>query len=69
MPNKIFRERVISSVRQAVAKSGEAASLEHSGIVGRVRKLVVGSLLRPLLTMDFAVGTGKITDSRGLSES
>ena len=65
MPNKIFRDKLISRINDAITQSKEAASLEHSGIVGRVRELVVNSLVRPLLTRDFEVGTGKITDSLG----
>ncbi len=65
MANPIFRQRAIDLVRGAIREAQSASLLDHSGLVGRVREIVVNNLVKPFLPSAFDVGTGKIADSKG----
>ena len=65
MANPIFRQRAIDLVSGAIREAQSASLLDHSGLVGRVREIVVNNLVKPFLPSAFDVGTGKIGDSKG----
>lgn len=65
MPNALYRGRIINEIQYAVLEARNAAHLQHSGLVGKVRELVAERLLRPILPTAFEVGTGKIVDRNG----
>lgn len=69
MANEIFRSRLINSVRHALNEARAAGALQHPGLVGRCRELLAANILRPVLPLDYSVGSGKIVDSTGQASS
>lgn len=65
MASNIFRNRLISKVKAAMAEYEQAASLGHDLLKGRVREIAVQTLFDPLLSPDFKIGTGTIMDAHG----
>jgi len=65
MEGNIFRNRIISKIKGAMAEYEEATLLSHEGLKGRVREIAVQNLFDPLLSPDFKIGTGTIIDARG----
>lgn len=65
MPNKIYRDRLTNQIDYAVKEVGNAAAVEHPGLVGRIRELSAAHIFGPLLPSGFEIGTGKICDSSG----
>ena len=56
----IFRARALDALRQAEA----AAGLTHPGVKGKIREILIGDLLRPLLPADLSIGTGQIIEAK-----
>jgi hypothetical protein len=65
LTNRLFRARLINSIRHAINEAGIVGSVQHPGLIGRYRELLAANILRPMLPMDYALGTGKIVDSIG----
>src|SRR3954453_411923 len=65
MPNNIFRSRATNLIRHAIAEAESARSLDHTGLTGTCREIVLDVLLRPFIPPDYVISSGKITDSRG----
>lgn len=63
--NPFLRDRLDARINQALAEARNCAKLDHQGMVGQIRQIVVEDLLKPLLPEGVHVGTGKITDSIG----
>lgn len=62
MPSDLFRNRLVSKIRAAIAEYKEARHLKHALLKGRVREIAVQNLFEPLLSPDFQIGTGTIAD-------
>lgn len=69
MSNDLFRRRTISAIQQAIREAHDASLHDHHGVRGRIREIVVERLIRPLLPMSFAVGSGTIVDAAGKSSA
>lgn len=65
MPSDLFRNRLVSKIRAAIAEYKEAGCLNHNLLKGRVREIAVQNLFEPLLSPDFQIGTGTIVDKNG----
>lgn len=65
MANPIFLERLLNNIEQCLREAENCARLEHNGMVGTVRQLLVEKILQPLLPEGIHIGTGKITDHKG----
>lgn len=65
MPNPLFVHDLELRIESALAAARHAADLEHPGLTGTVREILVRELIRPLLPPHIAVGNGKIVDHRG----
>ncbi len=63
--NEIFRKRMDASIERAMNEAADCRGLDHQGLVGEVRQILVENLLKPLLPEGVQIGTGKITDSMG----
>lgn len=63
MANEIFRKRIISEIKSAVNKAKDIGALQHSGMKGRLREIVIQDLIEPLLPNGIEVATGSIIDS------
>ena len=63
MANQLFRERLISRINNAIKEAKEVKAIDHRGLEGRLREIIVEQLLKPFLPGGFEIGTGKIVDS------
>ena len=53
---------MINNIQYAVSEAHNAVRVRHPGLIGRIRELAAGQILRPVLPAAFDIGTGKITD-------
>lgn len=68
MPNKIYRNRLINNIGYAVREAENATEINHPGLVGQIRELLISYVFNPMLPSGFEIGTGKICDrDNGLS--
>ena len=65
MGNQIFRNRLNNIIKQCLSEAQECTQLEHHGMAGHVRQILVEKLLEPLLPEGIYIGSGKVTDSNG----
>jgi hypothetical protein len=61
----LIRDFVTRDVSKAIESYKLAASLKHQGLKGKAREIFVQQLFRPLLSADFGLGSGTITDKYG----
>lgn len=61
----VYLELVRASVQSAVGRARACSGVNHTGLKGTLREIVVGDLLRPLLPADVGIGTGNIISSEG----
>ena len=62
MVNELLRNRLVGKIEGALAEYHQAKALNHPLLTGRAREIAVTNLLTPLISSDFAIGNGKITD-------
>lgn len=65
MANELFRDRLYGNIDRCLREAEACARLQHPGMIGQVRQILIEHLLLPLLPEGVRVGTGKITDSNG----
>ncbi len=58
--NAIYQKLVLGRIQNAVQKARDIDSITHPGMKGRIREIVIGDILRPMLPSDVGVATGKI---------
>lgn len=61
----IYREFVGTSVRSAVDRARACSGIDHAGVKGTIREILVADLLRPLLPADIGIGTGNVISADG----
>lgn len=70
MPHEMFRSRIITSIKTAMAEFDEAARVEHPGLKGRIREIAAKRIFEPILPEDFKIKvSGKIIDHTGFQSS
>jgi len=65
MGNEIFRNRLNNRIKKCISEAQDCVRLEHHGMAGNVRQILVEKLLVPLLPEGVHIGSGKVTDSSG----
>lgn len=65
MGNEIFRDRLNAKIAYALAEARNCSRLDHPGMIGEVRQIVIDNLLKPLMPDGVHIGSGKITDAKG----
>jgi hypothetical protein len=60
-----YRELTLTSVQHAVTRARACSGVDHAGMRGTFREIVVADLLRPLLPADLEIGTGKVISADG----
>jgi hypothetical protein len=65
MANQIYRDRIISLIKEALNQYEGARLVDHPFLSGRIREIAAANIFKPLLPSGFEVGTGKIVDARG----
>ncbi len=63
--NPFFQDNLKIAIVGAVNEAKAASNMDHKYLRGRLREIAVQRLIKPWLTHNFEVGTGKITDSNG----
>lgn len=63
--NKLLRDRLLADIERCLTEARNCSQLNHAGMVGKVRQILVETLLVPLLPDGLRIGTGKVTDSNG----
>ncbi len=61
----IFRQNLRDSIEACVKKATNASLVEHSGLAGEIRELLISNILNDILPQGFKIGTGKVSDSSG----
>lgn len=65
VPNPLFKNRLITKVRNAVQEYKNAAHEGYHGLRGGIREIAVSNLFQPLLPPDIGIGSGKVVDANG----
>lgn len=52
-------------MKKAIQDADEAIGIDHSGLAGRIREILLTKLLEPVLPPEVKCGTGKLTDMKG----
>jgi hypothetical protein len=63
--NKLYQSLIHERIRYAIAAARAVQPLEHSGVKGAIREVLIADLFRPLLPADIGVGTGIVISSTG----
>ena len=63
--NKLVREVMVETVRQARELSRIVEDVPHAGLRGQFRESFLARALRPWLPRGMELGTGVIVDERG----
>jgi len=63
--NNLFRKRFLRDIAKAIQDADEAIEIEHSGLAGRIREILLAKLLEPILPPEVKCGTGKLADRNG----
>src|SRR5208282_2216102 len=54
----VYRNLVVQRIRYALAAARAAQSLEHAGVKGTLREVLMADLFRPLLPADIGIASG-----------
>jgi hypothetical protein len=60
---------VVERIRHSVAAARAAQGLEHAGVKGAIREVLIADLFRPLLPADVGVATGILISAYGQAQS
>lgn len=63
--NPTLRAALIADVTKAIQVARIVESVHHDGARGRLREVLVGELIRPLLPPSFDIMTGILVDHEG----
>jgi hypothetical protein len=67
--NPIYRDLVLARIKGAVASAKAVAAVEHQGLKGQIREVLIRDLFRPLLPADIGVCSGEIISFCGKRQS
>jgi len=62
----LIRAKVITEVASAITQARKASDLNHPGLVGSAREILVERMLKPCSSPELRYGTGKLTDHCGM---
>lgn len=63
--NNLIRERFLTAIGGAIKEADDAGKVDHSGLAGQFREIVLSKMLVPILPPEVKCGTGKLTDMNG----
>jgi len=67
--NTLYRNLVVERIRYAIETARAVAAVEHAGVKGAIREVLIADLFRPLLPSDIGVATGIVISSLGDAQS
>ena len=56
--HKLYKSLVTERIKYAIAAARAVQSLEHTGVKGAIREVLMADLFRPLLPADIGVASG-----------
>jgi hypothetical protein len=65
VPSPLYVNDLNARITKALAEARNAHALDHPGLTGTVREIVVRDLIEPILPPNILVGTGKVIDHIG----
>lgn len=63
--NEFIRKLLLIRIKSALTNAKACSDIAHSGLTGKLREIVLDTLIVPLLNNNFDIGSGKIIDFRG----
>ncbi len=69
MPNPLYAADFSVRIESTLAAARHAAAIDHPGLVGSIREILVRELLQPILPPNIGIGTGKIVDHVGVASA
>lgn len=63
--NQHLRKLLINQIKKALADSDIASEKKHPYLTGKVREILLNSLINPLLNKKYSSGTGHVVDFNG----
>ena len=60
-----IKDRLKIAVQATLQEANAASNLEHPGLIGNIREILVERILRPVITPEIHFGTGKLVDVKG----
>ena len=64
-----FRQRFLRLAHHAVSEAADLDPLDHQGMKGTLREIVIGQLFRPVLPPEVQIATGKVVAHTGATSS
>src|SRR6266851_1663236 len=65
----LYRNLMVERIRYAVAAARAAQKLEHAGVKGAIREVLIADLFRPLLPADIGVASGILISAYDQAQS
>lgn len=65
MPETILTSNLVAAIDSCVQKASLAGAVEHHGMAGNIREILLTGVILPLLPDGFRAATGKILDRAG----
>ncbi len=63
--SNIFRQHFVEKVSSALVKAQNLSQLDHQGLKGRLREILAGEMISPILPPEVQIGTGKLVAVNG----
>ena len=63
--NTLYRDLILTRVKDVVEQARALQAVEHRGLEGQLREMLIRRLFQPLLPSDIGAGTGKIVSAFG----
>ena len=63
--NALLRKIIINHIAKAKSDAIAATEIRHPGLTGRLREIILNTLITPLLNSKYGIGTGKVIDFKG----
>ena len=61
----LIRKKFLSELKGALEEAKFAAEIEHKGLEGNIREILVERFLRPVIPPEIRIGSGKLIDCSG----
>ena len=63
--NEYLRKTINSRIKKGIEDAKNAMEIRHPYLTGKLREIVLGQLIEPMLNKRYSYGTGKVIDYKG----
>lgn len=63
--NEYYRTIINENIKKGLKDASSASNINHRFLIGRLREIVLNTLLEPMLNNNYSMGTGKVIDYDG----